>query len=517
MNENTMDFLVDEEDELLVYDEAYKIIIADDEEEIHRVTKLILKFFNFEGKTLNFLDAYSGEEAKLLLKQNPDTAVIFLDVVMEAEDSGLRVVKYLREELRNDLTRVVLRTGHPGEAPEEEIIRDYDINDYRLKTELTVKRLNTTIYAALRNYRDLQKLEHHKKGLEKIIKASSHMFENNTLKEFLETILNELSTFSSEQIEMLYLRGEEQVSDGLVISEQRQEHRIIAATGQYKNLVDQDLGRIDKLNHVYQWIKNREDDGERIHKLDQGYIIESIGKSSTHNYIYFEGEEKKLDFQLINLFLANFSIALDNFILNNVLQRTQKEFVYAIAETVESHFEETGSHVFRISEMMYQFALIKRYSYSECEMLKLASTMHDLGKVSIPDSILKKPAKLTEDEFEIMKTHAFHGFRILKHQEMPVMKLASEIALNHHEKYDGTGYPSGLKELEIPLSARMMAIVDVYDAMTHKRVYKDAISREETIEFILSQKARHFDPELVDLFVANIDVILSGLKEDQEA
>lgn len=509
MQNNSMDFLLDDEEEVVIYKDSYKIIIADDEEEIHRVTKLILKFFDFDGKSLSFLDAYSGHEAKLLLKENPDTAVIFLDVVMEDEDSGLKVVKYLREALCNDTTRVVLRTGHPGEAPEEEIIRDYDINDYRLKTELTVKRLNTTMYAALRNYRDLQKLAHHKKGLEKIIKASSNMFEHNTLKEFLETILNELSSFNSSQIEMLYLREDDKVSNGLVISEQSKSNTIIAATGKYKDLVDQEIKSIEKLNHVNEWLMNKPISEDLIHPLEQGYIIESFGKSDTRNYIYFEGEEKDLDFSLINLFLSNFSIALDNFILNNTLQSTQRDFVYALAETVESHFEETGSHVFRISEMMYQFAMIKRYSYTESEMFKLASTMHDLGKVSIPDRILKKPARLTPAEYEIMKTHALHGYKILKNQEIPIMKLAGEIALNHHEKFDGSGYPNGLYGLEIPLSARMMAIVDVYDAMTHKRIYKDAIPKEKTLSFIENQKGKHFDPDLVDLFLNNLDRILS--------
>lgn len=513
-SDNSMDFLIEEDEEVVIPSESYKIIIADDEEEIHRVTKLILKFFNFEGKSLHFIDAYSGEEAKLVLEQHSDAAVIFLDVVMETDDAGLRVVQYLRDKLNNNLTRVILRTGHPGEAPEEEIIRDYDINDYRLKTELTVKRLNTTMYSALRNYRDLLKLESHKIGLEKIIQASSNLFENNTLKEFLESILNELSHFNSKQVEMFYMQNESnEMSDGLVISEQRDLYRVIAATGKYKDLVDQEISTLKELNIVYDWILDHEMTDGLIHPLGKGYIIESRGKSDTQNYIYFESDKGELDFQLINLFLSNFSIALDNFILNNILQTTQREFVYAIAETVESHFEETGSHVFRISEMMYQFALIKRYSYAECEMIKLASTMHDLGKVSIPDRILKKPAKLSEEEFEVMKTHSFHGFRILKNQEMPVMKLASEIALNHHEKYDGTGYPAGLKDLEIPLSARMMAIVDVFDAMTHKRVYKNAIPIEETLAYLTSQKSKHFDPELVDLFIKNLDQILSGVTE----
>ncbi|MBN2796578.1 MAG: DUF3369 domain-containing protein [Clostridia bacterium] len=506
-----MDFIkfAEETEEELKITDSYKIIIADDDDEIHRVTKVILKYFDFDNKSLTFVDTYSGAETKRALAEHNDVAVLFLDVVMETDHAGLGVVKYLREELGNHMTRIILRTGQPGEAPEEEVIKKYDINDYRLKTELTVKRLHTTLYAALRNYRDLTLLESNKKGLEKIIKASSKLFEHNTLNEFLETILIELSTFNKESKDMLYIRdGEKQLENGLVVLEQTGHHKIIAATGKFEYVVQNELEYVEELKHVLDWIKEQEESDELCHKIENGFVIKSRGKSNINNYIYIETDDKKLDYELIDLFLNNFSIALDNYILNNMLLNTQKEIVFALAETVESHFQETGSHIKRISEMMYQFALCKRYSYTESEMIKLASSMHDLGKVGIPDKILKKPDKLTADEFEIMKEHSVFGYNILKKPDLPIIKIAADIALNHHERYDGSGYPRGLKGLEIPLYARMMSIVDVYDAMTHNRVYKVGISREETIIYILDQKGKQFDPELVDIFIKNLDQIL---------
>lgn len=145
----------------------YKVLIADDDEEVHTITKMILNDFEFDGKKLSFLDTYSGAETKQVLEKEEEIAVIFLDVVMEEHHSGLEVVEYLRNTLNNRMTRIVLRTGQPGEAPEEKIIKDFDINDYRLKTEMTVKRLYTTLYSALRGYRDLHKIDKHRKGLEK--------------------------------------------------------------------------------------------------------------------------------------------------------------------------------------------------------------------------------------------------------------------------------------------------------------------------------------------------------------
>ncbi len=130
---------------------------------------------------------------------------------------------------------------------------------------------------------------------------------------------------------------------------------------------------------------------------------------------------------------------------------------------------------------MYQFCLCNHYSYSESEVVKVASTMHDLGKIAIPDKILKKPGRLDTDEFEVIKSHTTHGYKILNNSDLEVLKIAADIALNHHEKFDGSGYPAGKKGREIPLNARMLSIIDVFDAMTHRRIYKEAVSQEETL------------------------------------
>lgn len=503
-----MEFLV--EDGVMEETKAYyNIVIADDDDEVHKVTKMILKYFEFDDKRLKFYDAYSGQEAIELLEELDDVAVLFLDVVMEHEKAGLDVVKYIREDQGNAITRIILRTGQPGEAPEEEIIRDYDINDYRLKTELTVKRLHTSLYSALRNYRDLMLLNKNRLGLEKIIKASAKLFEHNSLQDFLTTMLSEISNFTYDDLDIMYIREGIEIDDGVVILEQSSSNKIIAATGKYLDYINLDITDVDSLSHVDQWIHSRKESKEMIHTVGNGFIIENRSKSKLSNYIYINKSDVNLDTELLNLFLSNFSIALDNYILNNMLQTTQEEIVFTLAETIESHFEENGSHTKRISEMMYQFAISKRYSYSESEMLKLASTMHDLGKVGIPDNILKKPGKLTALEFNVMKEHPLFGYNILKGPNLPIMKIASEIALNHHEKFDGSGYPDGKKGLEIPTSARMMAIVDVYDAMTHKRIYKEEIGQEETLKYIVDQKGIHFDPELVDIFINNLEVILN--------
>jgi diguanylate cyclase (GGDEF)-like protein len=151
---------------------TWKILIVDDERAVHRATELALRNFTFEGKTLQFVSAYSGEEGKhLIANEHQDAAIVLLDVVMETHDAGLKVARFIREELKNRQVRIVLRTGQPGEAPEESVILDYDINDYKLKVELTRQRLITMVIASLRSYRDILTIEHQKAELTQAFEA----------------------------------------------------------------------------------------------------------------------------------------------------------------------------------------------------------------------------------------------------------------------------------------------------------------------------------------------------------
>jgi len=145
---------------------TWKIMLVDDEPALHDVTRVAIGHIVYKGKPLEFIDAYSGEQAKQLIKKHPDTVLILLDVIMEQEDAGLRVVQYIREELKNHFVRIVLRTGQPGQVPETEIILNYDINDYKEKTELTKQKLLTTIISCLRSYHDMMLIEESRHQLE---------------------------------------------------------------------------------------------------------------------------------------------------------------------------------------------------------------------------------------------------------------------------------------------------------------------------------------------------------------
>lgn len=177
-----LSFAEDEKSEPSHPDRLWKVLISDDDEDVHILTRLVLRGCKFEGRGLDLLSAYSGAETREMMEKHPDIALILLDVVMENNDTGLMLIEYIREVLKNPLVRIILRTGQPGEAPEKDIIIKYDINDYKTKTELTSSKLFTAIISSLRSYRDLMTIEKSRMGLQKIIDATAGLFQLQSLK-----------------------------------------------------------------------------------------------------------------------------------------------------------------------------------------------------------------------------------------------------------------------------------------------------------------------------------------------
>jgi len=198
--------------------------------------------------------------------------------------------------------------------------------------------------------------------------------------------------------------------------------------------------------------------------------------------------------------------------LNKELEDTQKEVIFTMGSIGESRSKETGNHVKRVAQYSKILALHYGLEEDEAEMLKQASPMHDIGKVAVPDSILNKPARFTPEEFKEMQKHAELGYDMLKHSERFLLKMAAIVAYEHHEKWDGTGYPRGLKEEEIHIYGRITALADVFDALGSDRVYKKAWSNEKIYQLFKEERGKHFDPKLVDIFFENLDQFLEVQK-----
>ncbi len=194
--------------------------------------------------------------------------------------------------------------------------------------------------------------------------------------------------------------------------------------------------------------------------------------------------------------------------INEEIINTQKDIVYKMGEIGETRSKETGNHVKRVAEYSYVLAIESGLSQEDADTLKIASPMHDIGKVGIPDSVLKKPGKLDLDEWKIMQTHAELGYEMLKGSTRPILKAAAIVAKDHHEKWDGSGYPNATIGENIHIYGRITAIADVFDALGSKRVYKDAWELEKILDLFKKERGKHFDPNLVDIMFKNLDKFL---------
>lgn len=337
----------------MTQDNPWKILIVDDDTDIHDITEMALRRLVFDNRPLTFINAYSSAEALIKLEQHPDIAIALLDVVMETDTSGLDLVRTIREDMKNSNIRIIVRTGNPGLAPEESVTLNYDINDYRGKTELTAQSLRTAVITALRSYMAL---------------------------------------------------------------------------------------------------------------------------------VTINGLKQEID-------------------------DTQRELIYALGELAEFRCIDNSQHVKRVGCISALLAQKIGYSPHSVEMMHLAASMHDVGKLAIDDKILNKPGKLTPEEFEQIKYHCLYGYELLKSSQRELLKEAAIIAYEHHENFDGSGYPRGLTGNEIHLSSRIVALVDVFDALATKRVYKEKWPQDEIILYIHSQRGIKFDPYIVDIFFDHIEEI----------
>lgn len=186
----------------------------------------------------------------------------------------------------------------------------------------------------------------------------------------------------------------------------------------------------------------------------------------------------------------------------------EQETLLRLAKAGEYRDEETGNHVLRMAKFARLMAEKLSLPESDCHVIEIAAPMHDIGKIGIPDGILLKPGKLDADEMQIMRTHARIGYEILKDSPSKFLQMGAVIALGHHERYDGTGYPSRLRGYEIPLEARIVAVADVFDALTSVRPYKKAWSIQDALNYLDAEHGKHFDPECVDAFHAQFEKIM---------
>jgi response regulator RpfG family c-di-GMP phosphodiesterase len=478
---------------------AWKVMIIDDEPEVHNVTRLVLGNFRFEDRGIEFVHAYSAGEAREKLRAHGDVAVLLLDVVMETEQAGLDLVRFVREELENHFVRIVLRTGQPGQAPEQEVIANYDINDYKEKTELTAQKLSTMMYATLRAHRDIMTIEAHKRGLERVIEASAKIFSLHESHEFASAVLGQLTNLMSMERGALYckvMKPATAAPDHFVVA---------AATGEYRRFVNANADEslppqiADSLRAAY---------FNKGHRFARDHYVLHFTDSHRTESLLYVGEAwdlSPMDMKLVEVFCTNVSIAFENLHLQRELFEGQVEMVTLLAGLAETRSRETLAHVKRVGRVADLLGEAWGLDAQAREMLRYAAPLHDIGKIGIPDAILNKPGAHTPAETEVMRSHATLGANWLSGSRLPLLQLAAIVAEDHHENWDGSGYPRGLKGEEISIGGRITALADVFDALGSKRCYKEAWAEQDIRAFIQGQSGVKFDPRLVEILFAHWD------------
>ncbi|MBK8285590.1 MAG: DUF3369 domain-containing protein [Ahniella sp.] len=392
----------------------WRVLIVDDEPEVHNVTKLVLGSFRFEHRPLQFLHAHSGREARELIAANPDVSVMLLDVVMETEQAGLDVVRHVRETLGNSFVRIVLRTGQPGQAPEHDVIANYDINDYKEKTELTAQKLSTMMYATLRAHRDIMTIEANKRGLERVIHASARIFSHQHSHEFASAVLDQLAGLVGLDRGALYCKVAKPGS-------QTPDHFVVAAaTGEYAGFVQGNADErlppriVDSLKQAYR---------QKDHQFGPDHYVLHFTDSHRTESLLYVGESwalSPLDMKLVEVFCTNVSIAFENLHLQREMFDSQVEVVTLLAGLAESRSRDTLNHVRRVGMVAELLGELHGLDPQARVMLRYAAPLHDIGKIGIPDAILNKPGRHTDDETTIMRTHAKLGAQWLSASRLPL-------------------------------------------------------------------------------------------------
>lgn len=491
---------------------SWKVLVVDDEVDMRTLTRLNLKGFTFDGRGLEFVEAASAYEAREKLAQHDDFALALIDVVMETDDAGLRLVEYIRKDLGNAMIRLVIRTGQPGVAPERYVIDNFDIDDYKDKTELTATRLYTTVRSAIKAYRDLKTIDLNRIGLSRVLQAAPDLYKisNSSLNAFFEGVLTQIVGLCN-LAEVSFVA----TVDGMLATVDGREVTVQATTG---HVADQ--ARYDEIRALCSEAVTSGKLPERIRQ--HGLVVPLQVAMKPVGFVYVEPtrELTEDDMDLLKVMAQQCSSALENLQLHLDLQKAYDSAIEMLAEIAEFKDKTTGKHIQRIEAYTRQVALELGVPPDEAALYGKASRLHDVGKIGIPDNVLRKPGKLDADEFAIMKTHVTIGASILSHD--PALAMAREVANSHHERWSGGGYPTGCLAKEVSLLTRIVSVVDVFDALVSRRPYKRPWTVEEAVANIEEAAGTQFDPTVVAVFLklyrrGDLSEMIASAQQDNES
>lgn len=303
----------------------WKIAVIDDDVAVHEGTRFALSDYVLNGQSIEILSAYSGAEGEKLMRDNPDIAAVLLDVIMETDAAGLQLVEYIRNELKNETVRIILRTGQPGQAPERRVIVDYDINDYKAKTELTADKLFTSLTAALRSYQQLERMVQTRRGLEIIIDAASTLYDFKSMQRLAEGVLTQIaSLLNVDCAGILVLRDGKDIDD---------DFSVLAGSGCYRRYIAAHSDSLPLDEEVKQLVKTAFE--KRRHDfLDNRSVLYVRTASGREVVVLLEAAKdlSETDRALVEIFSSRLSVAFDNVILYEQLQQANTQLEDRVAQ-----------------------------------------------------------------------------------------------------------------------------------------------------------------------------------------
>ncbi|RUO38696.1 response regulator [Aliidiomarina shirensis] len=472
--------------------ERWKILIVDDEPEVHAVTRLALSDFQFLGRGLEFYSAESGEAGCALMREHPDAAIILLDVVMETDDAGLKVARYIREELDNHFIRIILRTGQPGQAPERTVIINYDINDYKSKTELTAQKLFTAVMSSLRSYRDIMSIEHSRRGLEKILQSSTDLFSEQSIDNFVDGLVQQLSWLIGGARQVLYAEVDPDHNPG--------QFTVRAAFGEEADIM---VGRpikaglpIEALRELEQVVRTR----KPFFSDDIAIVYSLSGARPLGGLLCLSGLARKLNAQerdLLKLFSEQIQLAL-----NNVLRELDSnQFLAQLSERLmvlekDSLFQ-AGSAQHPASQASAILTDVLGLPSEAQENTALASTL-----MAIISTICEVTLEHEDVEVRVCFERIHRISRGLQEHSNDAVKLLLASIDKRFERYDGKGFPGLVQGDELPLTTQIISLFSV--------VYAEmgaGNSAEQTLKKLVAEPEGRFSPKLMDALRNHFAVI----------
>ncbi|MGO4379562.1 DUF3369 domain-containing protein [Pseudoduganella sp. RAF19] len=490
----------------------WEILVVDDEEAVHQVTGLVMGDFSFEGRPVHFTHAYSGAQARSIYTRPGQFALILLDVVMESEHAGLDLVRYIREELGDPLARIVLRTGQPGQAPQAVVLRGYDINDYREKTELTHAKLSAVFYAGLGAYRDLMRLERARAGLRRSVDAITQVCDSDNLRHFASAVLEQAAAVLGHEGQGVCASR----LNAYAAAQQNGRLQVLAATAAYADLAPQET--LDHLPPAVRDAFTRCMIEQQDHYGENYYACYYRTREGNECFLYMDfaepvaGEER----ELLSLFAANVAITYEKLLQREELAATQSALVAILGEAIETRSPKQGNSAERVGIIAAMLGEALEMPQAAVRQLRQAAPLHDVGHCCVPDAILHHPGPLDAKQWEQMRVHPESGAAMLARSEQPVLQLAARIAREHHERWDGKGYPCQLGGAQISLPARITTLADFVDSMVSPRPWRGPHTLDEALGEVACDGGRRFDPAIAQVLLSRRDFLRSLYQQGEQ-